>query len=79
MQGVFYRKFAQEAAIGQNITGFVRNTRDGDVAGEAQGTPKALEKFEKELKKGSRHSLVHKVKTEEREVKEGEEKFEVVH
>lgn len=38
VQGVFYRKYTQKAAIERNITGWVRNNLDGSVEILAEGT-----------------------------------------
>ncbi|KAI5466166.1 Acylphosphatase-like domain-containing protein, partial [Mariannaea sp. PMI_226] len=69
----FTRKKAQE----YEITGWCRNTSDQKVEGEAQGTEDILTKFLKDVDHGPRHARVVQLDTEDREVVEGEEHFEV--
>ncbi|MBX7050843.1 MAG: acylphosphatase [Flavobacteriales bacterium] len=45
VQGVFFRKSAQEKAVSLGLTGFVRNESDGSVYVEAQGLKDQLEMF----------------------------------
>ena len=45
VQGVFYRKTAKEIADNNGLTGWVRNTADGNVEITASGTEAALQAF----------------------------------
>lgn len=45
VQGVFYRASAREQAAALGLTGWVRNTPEGDVACLASGPEAALEEF----------------------------------
>ncbi|TKK70188.1 acylphosphatase [Ilyomonas limi] len=45
VQGVFYRKTAKEIAETEGITGWVRNTGNGDVEVMAGGSEEALQAF----------------------------------
>lgn len=58
VQGVFFRVFTQRSARAHNLTGFVRNTSAGKVAGEAQGARGDVAGFVKELDRGSEGSRV---------------------
>ena len=58
VQGVGYRFFARENALKLGLTGWVRNTYDGNVEGYAEGTKENLEKWVSVLQKGPRSSFV---------------------
>ncbi|KAL9130855.1 MAG: hypothetical protein Q9217_001056 [Psora testacea] len=75
VQGVNFRSFAQTKAAALNITGWVKNTPDEKVAGEAQGSEDSLASYLKELNAGPRAAHVVKVDTEDLEVKDGESSF----
>lgn len=45
VQGVFYRQTAREVAKDIGITGWVRNTPDGDVEITATGSKEALQSY----------------------------------
>ena len=61
VQGVGFRYFAQHKARAHTITGWVRNTDDGDVELEAQGEPGAVEKFCSEINQGPPLSYISDV------------------
>lgn len=71
------RKHTAAAAMDHNITGWVRNTENGKVEGEAQGPDKNLKDFLKEVDKGPRHAQVVRLDTEERSVIPDEKEFEL--
>ncbi|KPI39229.1 Acylphosphatase [Cyphellophora attinorum] len=75
VQGVFFRDFTQTKASDYGLTGWVRNTNDGKVEGEAQGDKAGLEKFKKDLNEGSKASHVVKVETKDIATKDGESEF----
>ncbi|KAL2441103.1 hypothetical protein ABEF95_011997 [Exophiala dermatitidis] len=76
VQGVGFRAFVQRKASHYGITGYVKNTSDGKVAGEAQGEPDSLKKLTADLNSGPRSAHVVKVETKELQPKEGERSFE---
>ncbi len=45
VQGVFFRATAQEIARRYDVTGWVRNERDGSVRCVVEGDPAALDRF----------------------------------
>ncbi|KAK4117340.1 ARM repeat-containing protein [Canariomyces notabilis] len=69
--------FTRHRAIENNLTGWVRNTDNNKVEGEAQGEEDALATFLKAVDKGPRHAHVVRLDKEDREVVEGEEGFEI--
>lgn len=61
VQGVFFRKCAQEQARREAVTGWIRNTHDNTVKGELQGKAKAIEAMKLWLRtKGSPLSRIDK-------------------
>jgi acylphosphatase len=63
VQGVGFRYFVNDLAAKLGISGWVANCSDGSVAGEAEGTPVAMEEFLGALKSGPSGSAVKKVST----------------
>jgi len=61
VQGVCYRMFACEEAMGLGLTGWVRNVPDGSVEILAEGDPAALEKFLKICMEGPPLARVSKI------------------
>ncbi|KAH8155126.1 uncharacterized protein LAJ45_00135 [Morchella importuna] len=78
VQGVFYRKFAVDAARKYSLTGFVRNIPNGKVEGEAQGEENLIRQFVKDLDKGPELANVIRVDQNEKEVVDGETEFRKV-
>lgn len=64
VQGVFFRAHTQKEAAKLGLTGWVRNTSDGDVEAEAEGTKEALEKFITWCRKGPPSAHVTDIQTE---------------
>ncbi|KAK3317904.1 Acylphosphatase-like domain-containing protein [Apodospora peruviana] len=77
VQGVGFRYFTQKRAIEHKLTGWVRNTDNNKVEGEAQGDEAAIKSFLKEVDKGPSHSHVVRLDQEDRDVVENETDFEV--
>jgi len=76
VQGVFFRDFTQQKANAYGITGWVKNSSNGKVVGEAQGDSEALSKLKKDLNQGPSSAHVVKLETKEIEPKSGESSFD---
>ncbi len=61
VQGVGYRFFAQRAAARHQVTGYVKNLKDGRVEVVAEGPAPQVEAFKHELATGPRFSSVDQV------------------
>ncbi|CAK4003455.1 Acylphosphatase [Lecanosticta acicola] len=64
-----------DKANGLKVTGFVRNSDDGSVVGEAQGPQDALDKFVQHLNTGPSAAEVHKVDQKDVSTRNDETKF----
>ncbi|OIW35479.1 hypothetical protein CONLIGDRAFT_676396 [Coniochaeta ligniaria NRRL 30616] len=73
------RFFARKRAVEYKLTGWVRNTDNNKVEGEAQGDAEAIKSFLKDIDKGPRHSHVVRLDHEDRDLVEGETEFQVRH
>ncbi|EER23941.1 Acylphosphatase family protein [Coccidioides posadasii C735 delta SOWgp] len=78
VQGVFFRDFTQRNANLYGLTGWVRNTTDGKVQGEAQGDEESITKLIEDISRGPRHAQVTKLEKSEIDPKVGESRFQVV-
>ncbi|MCJ1362774.1 hypothetical protein MMC16_001880 [Acarospora aff. strigata] len=76
VQGVNFRSFTEKKASSYGLTGWVANTSNGKVEGEAQGDEQSLQKLLTDINKGPSAAHVVKVETSELSVKEGESSFE---
>ncbi len=65
VQGVGFRYFVQTAAAKHQITGWVRNTSDGNVEIEAEGAETDLDAFIRDVQQGSPFSRVAFVQVSE--------------
>lgn len=65
VQGVFYRKNVEENARKHGFSGYVRNMLDGSVEAVATMEEHRLVEFLEILQKGSEHSVVDSIETEE--------------
>ncbi|EJT81871.1 acylphosphatase [Gaeumannomyces tritici R3-111a-1] len=79
VQGVGFRYFTRKQAVQHEITGWVRNTPNNKVEGEAQGEEAALSVFLKDVDKGPRGAHVARLDKEDRDVVDGEAGFEIRH
>ena len=61
VQGVFYRASAKEKALDLGLTGWVKNTKDGDVEIKASGDPLNLDKLAEWCWQGPSQSKVTRV------------------
>ncbi|MCJ1248808.1 hypothetical protein MMC30_006028 [Trapelia coarctata] len=77
VQGVNFRSFTIKKASSYGLTGWVTNTSDNKVAGEAQGRDEDIKKLLKDLDKGPSAAHVVKLEKQELDLKEGESSFEV--
>ncbi|KAK0733910.1 acylphosphatase, partial [Lasiosphaeria miniovina] len=75
VQGSLY--FTRKRAMEYDLTGWVRNTDNNKVEGEAQGTEEAISNFLKNVDNGPNHAHVVRLDREERDVVEDEAGFEV--
>ncbi|KAK2766265.1 hypothetical protein FQN54_007782 [Arachnomyces sp. PD_36] len=76
--GVFFRDFTRKRASEHDVTGWVRNTVNGDVEGEAQGQEESVQKFLQDLGKGPPRATVEKVEKSTIDALEGESRFDIV-
>ena len=76
VQGVFFRRTSKEQADALGITGWIRNTDEGNVEIHAEGSPDALEQFQAWCRKGPPAARVDIVKVEDIP-DEGFEAFEI--
>ena len=68
VQGVCFRVSTQAEAVKLGITGWVRNTTDGDVYLQAEGFEECLEQFVSWLHNGPKFAKVEQVIVESSEV-----------
>ncbi|MGB9177817.1 MAG: acylphosphatase [Pyrinomonadaceae bacterium] len=61
VQGVGYRFFAQRAAAGHQVAGYVRNLSDGRVEVLAEGVPESVESFKHDLATGPNWARVEQI------------------
>ena len=61
VQGVFFRATAKDIAISLGLTGWVKNTREGDVEIMASGEAESLEKFTQWCRQGPSQAKVTNV------------------
>lgn len=67
VQGVFYRALAKDVAEQLCLSGWIRNTKDGDVEAVASGEEDRIKEFIEWCKKGPRKAEVVKVVVTEKE------------
>ncbi|KAI9770981.1 MAG: hypothetical protein M1840_002685 [Geoglossum simile] len=75
--GVFFRKFTQQKATEYGLTGWVRNTEDGKVEGEAQGDEDSLGKLLADIDRGPPYAHVVKLEKAEKDTDDGEASFKI--
>ncbi len=79
VQGVCFRAFARDAAIKEEVTGWVRNLWDGSVEALFEGDAGDVERMIAWCHKGSPYGFVDQVEVKE-EVYEGSfDRFEVTY
>ncbi len=77
MQGVFFRASLQREATARGVTGWVRNTDDGRVEAELQGSPADVDAMVELCRRGPGQAEVETLDVEEIAVDDAEESFEV--
>lgn len=75
VQGVFYRKSAEERAHALNVTGWIRNLPDGAVEFEVQGDDGRVDDFLRWARQGSHKARVDEFEQYEMDLKDGEQEF----
>jgi len=65
VQGVGFRYFAQEAASVEGISGWVRNLPDGRVEAFLEGDREAVDRVERQLRRGPRGARIELFETAE--------------
>lgn len=58
VQGVWYRRFTQQAARGHGVTGWVKNKINGEVTALLEGDELAVSAVIKECRKGPQNAVV---------------------
>jgi acylphosphatase len=61
VQGVFYRVSAKEAAETLHLTGWVKNTAEGNVEIKVSGDEESIKQFIEWSKRGPKDAVVHSV------------------
>jgi len=77
VQGVWFRAWTQDLAKEMGVTGWVRNMSDGNVEGTAMGDNELLAKFLDRLHDGPPLARVTKVDTNESEVDDIIDTFDI--
>lgn len=77
VQGVGFRYFAESTARELALTGWVRNTPDGNVELEAQGSEEGITGFIAELRNGPRTGYVSDMQILEMPLLKSESAFEI--
>lgn len=79
VQGVFFRAFTRDAALGMGVNGWVRNLRDGRVEAVFEGDEEAVDRMIAWCRQeGSPHSRVDHVEVREEEFQGEFSRFEIV-
>jgi acylphosphatase len=69
VQGVFYRASAKEVADGLGITGWIKNTANGDVEAMASGNAEQVRQFIAWCERGPQKAIVeHVISTPQEEI-----------
>lgn len=79
VQGVFYRASTQDKALQLNLVGWVRNTSEGNVEIEAQGSSDKISEFVKWCNKGPQFAKVDGIEVQQLVVSIELDDFEIRH
>ena len=77
VQGVGFRYFAQECALREGVTGWVRNLHDGRVEAHVEGDAEAVTRIERALRSGPRGARVQTVTVDNEDVTGAYDTFSV--
>lgn len=77
VQGVGFRYFTQAAASREGLSGWVRNTPDGGVETAVEGESDALERFERQIRRGPPGARVDRVDVSDEHAAGGEAGFTI--
>lgn len=77
VQGVGFRMFVRQQALMNDITGWVKNMRNGTVTMELQGTASAVEAAFAAMRAGNYFIRVERLDIEERSPVSGERDFSI--
>ena len=72
VQGVYYRKSAEEKAEALGVIGWIKNLTDGGVEFEVQGEDGRVDDFLRWARRGSNASRVDELEQTDKELVEGE-------
>jgi len=64
VQAVGFRYFVYEAALRENLSGWVRNRPDRSVEAQVEGEQEAVTRFERAIRQGPPHARVDQVETD---------------
>ena len=78
VQGVFYRATAKKVADKLNLTGWIKNTKDGSVEAAVTGEKEMLEQFSNWCKKGPPRATVEEVIFIKQEKETNYNAFEII-
>lgn len=79
VQGVFFRAETLKAATGYNLSGWVKNKKDGTVEAVFEGQEKNVVLMLEWCKKGSPHSKVEKTDVKWDDYQGGFSDFEIIY
>lgn len=77
VQGVFFRASVQREATARGVTGWVRNTDDGRVEAELQGSPADVDAMVELCRRGPGQAEVETLDVDQVAVDDAEDRFEV--
>jgi len=77
VQGVFFRASTQKQAMKLDLTGWVKNSEEGDVCLEAEGSEQSIEQFITWLNHGPEFAIVEQVIIENNKASNSFKGFEV--
>ena len=79
VQMVNFRNFVKASAIQLNVTGWVKNMKDGSVTMELQGEPQIIEQLVEKIKKGRGRINVENLELADLPVVKEEKEFAIKH
>ena len=71
VQGVGFRWFVQELAALEGASGWVRNLPDGGVEGLIQGDVEAVDRIERQIRRGPRSAVIDRVDVDDAPASDG--------